>query len=101
MSHESLRENDLIERSNGEFVPTALGEVSAEEVTAFEGRIETAWALALFADATVRLPAAPRSISRVRPVEPVGRQSKLVEVGHVFDVVDDLHVLRDRRADTG
>ena len=41
----SLREDGLVERSNGKFVLTALGEVSAEEVTTFAENMETVWRL--------------------------------------------------------
>ncbi|RBI60049.1 MarR family transcriptional regulator [halophilic archaeon] len=84
----SLRKYGLIERSGGEFVLTALGEVSAEEVTAFETSIETAWELApvleaasandvdvdvaAFADATVTI-AEPGN-----PYRPVNRFMSLV-----------------------
>lgn len=84
----SLRENGLIERAGGEFVLTPLGEVSAEEVAAFETAVETAHGLApvldaasthdidfdvrAFADATVTT-AAPGN-----PYRPVSRFMTLV-----------------------
>lgn len=42
----SLREYGLIERADGKFVLTSLGEVSIAEVTAFGTSIETLWELA-------------------------------------------------------
>ncbi|RJT02675.1 winged helix-turn-helix domain-containing protein [Halococcus sp. IIIV-5B] len=42
----ALRDEDLVERSAGEFVLTPLGEVSAETLAEFETTIETAWAVA-------------------------------------------------------
>lgn len=84
----SLREHGLIERSNGTFVLTTLGEVSIKEITAFETSIETAWRLApvlevlsaadvdidvaAFADATVTV-AEPGN-----PYRPVNRFMSLV-----------------------
>lgn len=84
----SLREDGLIERSSGEFVLTALGEISAEEVIAFGETMEAAWRLtpvleiasahgvelsvAAFVDATVTT-AAPGN-----PYRPVNRFMELV-----------------------
>lgn len=84
----SLRNNDLIERSDGGFTLTALGEASAKEVSAFGAAIETARELApileaasahgvdidvaAFADATVTT-AAPGN-----PYRPVSRFMSLV-----------------------
>ncbi|EMA43618.1 helix-turn-helix transcriptional regulator [Halococcus saccharolyticus] len=83
-----LLENGLIERAGGEFVLTPLGEVSAEEIAAFDTSIQTAWQLApvlevanahgvdidlkAFADATVTI-AAPGN-----PYRPVNRFMSLV-----------------------
>lgn len=84
----SLREHGLIERSGGEFVLTSLGEMSIEEITAFETSIETLWELApvlevasangidisvaAFADATVTI-AEPGN-----PYRPVNRFMSLM-----------------------
>lgn len=84
----SLREKGLIERAEGEFALTPLGEVSAEEIAMFSTSIETAWKLApvlrvanvygvdidvkAFADATVTT-AVPGN-----PYRPVNRFMSLV-----------------------
>ncbi|WP_137289180.1 helix-turn-helix transcriptional regulator [Natronorubrum halophilum] len=42
----SLRDSGVIERTDGEFVLTPLGEVAAEEIAEFQSTVEAAWDLA-------------------------------------------------------
>ncbi|WP_231188363.1 MarR family winged helix-turn-helix transcriptional regulator [Haladaptatus sp. DYF46] len=84
----SLRESDLIERSGGEFVLTALGEVAAAEATAFGTTIETAWELAPILegakahgvdfDVTVFTGATVTTAAPGNPYRPVNRFMSLV-----------------------